>query len=126
MYCCSEICIATLKYVLLHQYIYIATPKYVIQTACTRSQTITIQYNMGTAPRTIHSGLVPAPRPLTVLIPGSHRVPPLVPTRRKVLSLPKTFAGSRRPPTGHHRVPPSTIHTKSTTRWHTVGLAGTM
>ena len=44
----------------------------------------------------VHNGLVPAPRPLTVLIPGSYRVPPLVPTRRKALSLPKTFAGSHR------------------------------
>ena len=48
MYCCSEIYIAALKYVLslCNMYcrtkIYIATPKYVIQTACTRSQTITI------------------------------------------------------------------------------------
>ena len=72
----------------------------------------------------VHNGLVPAPRPPTVLIPGSHRVPPLVPTRRKVLSMSKTFAGSRRvspaangPPTCSpiaqrpagcpHRVPPS-------------------
>ena len=39
-----------------------------------------------------------------VLIPGSHRVPPLVPTRRRVLSMSKTFAGSRRPLTGHQRV----------------------
>ena len=52
----------------------------------------------------VHTSLVPAPRPLTVLIPGSQRVPPLVPTRRKVLSMPKTFAGSRRPLTGHQRV----------------------
>ena len=52
----------------------------------------------------VHNGLVPAPRPRTVLIPGSRRVPPLVPTRRKVLSMPKTFAGSRRPQTGHQRV----------------------
>ena len=52
----------------------------------------------------VHSGLVPGPRPLTVLIRGSHRVPPLVPTRRKVLSMSKTFAGSRRPLTGHQRV----------------------
>ena len=44
----------------------------------------------------VHNGLVPAPRPLTVLISGSRRVPPLVPTRRKVLSMSKTFAGSRR------------------------------
>ena len=72
----------------------------------------------------VHNGLVPAPCALTVLIPGSHRVPPLVPTRRKVLSMSKTFAGSRRvspaangPPTCSpiaqrpavclHRVPPS-------------------
>ena len=27
----------------------------------------------------VHNGLEPGPRPLTVLIPGSHRVPPLVP-----------------------------------------------
>ena len=64
----------------------------------------------------VHNGLVPAPRPLTVLIP-------LVPTRRKVLGMSKTFAGSRRvspaangPPTCSpiaqrpavcpHRVPP--------------------
>ena len=55
----------------------------------------------------VHNGLVPGPRPLTVLIPGSHCVPPLVPTRRKVLSMSKTFAcpaGSRRPLTGHQRV----------------------
>ena len=54
----------------------------------------------------VHNGLVPAPRPLTVLIPGSHSVPPLVPTRRKVLS-PKLSpgpAGSRRPLTGHQHV----------------------
>ena len=72
----------------------------------------------------VHNGLVPAPRPLTVLIPGSHRVPPLVSTRRKVLSMSKTFAGSRRvslaanwpltcapiaqrPAVCPHRVPPS-------------------
>ena len=72
----------------------------------------------------VHNGLVPGPRPLTVLIPVSHRVPPLVPTRRKVLIMSKTFAGSRRvspavngPPTCSpiaqrpavcpHRVPPS-------------------
>ena len=72
----------------------------------------------------VHNGLAPGPRPLTVLIPGSHRVPPLVPTRRKVLSMSKTFAGSRRvspavngpstcsaiaqrPAVCPHRVPPS-------------------
>ena len=73
-----------------------------------------------------HLSLVhrPPPRPLTVLIPGSHRVPPLVSTRRKVLSMSKTFAGSRRvspaangpltcspidqrPAVCPHRVPPS-------------------
>ena len=52
----------------------------------------------------INNGLIPAPHPLTVLIPGSHHVPLLVPTRRKVLSMSKTFAGSRRPLTGHQRV----------------------
>ena len=72
----------------------------------------------------VHNGLVPGPRPLTVLMPGSHRMPPLVPTRRKVLSMSKTFAGSRRvspavnrpstcspiaqrPAVWPHRVPPS-------------------
>ena len=59
---------------------------------------------MGTAHERITNGLVPAPRPLTVLIPGSHHVPPLVPTRRNVLSMSKTFAGSRRPLTDHQRV----------------------
>ena len=46
-------------------------------------------YSMIWAPphERVHNGLVPAPRPLSVLIPGSHRVPPLVSTRRKVLSV---------------------------------------
>ena len=52
----------------------------------------------------VHNGFVPAPRPPTILIPGSHRVPPLVPAQRKVLSMPKNFDGSRRPLTGHQRV----------------------
>ena len=58
MYCHSEICIAAPKYVLTlrnmywHSEICIDTSTYVIQTACTRSQTITIQWNMSTAPRT--------------------------------------------------------------------------
>ena len=51
-----------------------------------------------------HHAVRYAPRPPTVLIPGSHRVPPLVPTWRKVLSMPKTFAWSRRPLAGHQRV----------------------
>ena len=82
----------------------------------------------------VQNGLVPAPRPLTVLIPGSHRVPPFVPTQRKVLSMPKTFAGSRRPLTGHQRVHRSlnaplcalTVFHRPHEIYHTVGLAGTM
>ena len=52
----------------------------------------------------VHNGLVPTPRPLTVLILGSHLVPPLVPTRRTNLSMSKTFAGLHRPLTGHQCV----------------------
>ena len=72
----------------------------------------------------VHNGLVPGPRPLTVLIPCSHCVPPRVPTWRKVLSMSKAFAGSRRvspavngpstcspiaqrPAVCPHRIPPS-------------------
>ena len=51
----------------------------------------------------VHNGLVPGPRPLAVLIPGSHRVPPLVPTR-VCPKLSPGPAGSRRPLTGHQRV----------------------
>ena len=97
MYCGSEICIVAPKYIfslrnmLSRRHAHVRKPSL---------------YSMISAPphKRVHNGLVPAPRPLTVLIPGSHRVPPLVSTRRKVLSLPKTFAGSRRPLTGHQRV----------------------
>ena len=139
MYFCHEICTAALKYVLLHQNISCHSE------ICYSDGMHTLANHHHTvfctvwAPphERINNGLVPAPRPLTVLIPGSHRVPPLVPTRRKVLSMSKTFAGSRRispaangPPTCSppRRVPSpcSTVHTKFTTRWHTVGLAGAM
>ena len=124
MYCCSEICIATLKYVLLHQNIYfhseICYPDGMHTFA---NHLYTVWYGHRPTNGSIYIGLVPAPHPLTILIPGSHRVPPLVSTRRKVLSLPKTFAGSHRvspaangPPTCSpiaqrpavcpHRVPP--------------------
>ena len=110
IYCCSEIYIAALKYVLPLWNI-IAAPKYILplrnmlsrRHAHVRKPSL---YSKLWAPphERVHNGLVPAPRPLTVLIPGSHRVPPLVSTRRKVLSMSKTFAGSRRPLTGHWSV----------------------
>ena len=130
MYCRSEICIAAPKYILPLRNMLSRRHAHV------RKQSL---YSKICAPphERVHNGLVPAPRPLTVLIPGSHQVPPLVPTRHKVLSMPKTLAGSRRPLTGHQRVhrslnarcvpsPCSTVRTKFTTRWHMVGLAGTM
>ena len=104
MYCRSEICIATLKYLL---------PKYVIQTACSRAQTITIIW----APphEWVHNGLVPVPRHLTVLpsyCMGSHCVPLLNCTHlAKSFEHAQNFgwvspglAGSRRPLMGHQRV----------------------
>ena len=117
MYCRSEICIDAPKYILSFRNMLSRRHAHVSKTSL---------YSTIWAPphERVHNGLVPAPRPLTVLIPGSHRVPPLVPTRRKVLSMSKTFAGSRRvspaangPPTCSpiaqrpavcpHRVPPS-------------------
>ena len=117
MYCRSEICIDAPKYILSLRNMLSRRHAHVSKTSL---------YSTIWAPphERVHNGLVPAPRPLTVLIPGSHRVPPLVPTRRKVLSMSKTFAGSRRvspaangPPTCSpiaqrpavcpHRVPPS-------------------
>ena len=117
MYCRSEICIDAPKYILSLRNVLSRRHAHVSKTSL---------YSTIWAPphERVHNGLVPAPRPLTVLIPGSHRVPPLVPTRRKVLSMSKTFAGSRRvspaangPPTCSpiaqrpavcpHRVPPS-------------------
>ena len=117
MYCRSEIWIDAPKYILSLRNMLSRRHAHVSKTSL---------YSTIWAPphKRVHNGLVPAPRPLTVLIPGSHRVPPLVPTRRKVLSMSKTFAGSRRvspaangPPTCSpiaqrpavcpHRVPPS-------------------
>ena len=97
MYCGSEICIVAPKYIfplrnmLSRRHAHVRKPSL---------------YSMIWAPprEWVHSGLVLAPRPLSVLLPGSHHVPPLVSTRRKVLSLPKTFAGSRRSLTGHQHV----------------------
>ena len=117
MYCRSEICIDAPKYILSLRNMLSRRHAHVSKTSL--CSTI-----WATPHERVHNGLVPAPRPLTVLIPGSHRVPPLVPTRRKVLSMSKTFAGSRRvspaangPPTCSpiaqrpavcpHRVPPS-------------------
>ena len=100
MYCRSEICIAALKYVLLHQNIYchseICYPDGLHTLA---NHHYTVQY--GHRPT---NGSIPSPCPLTVLIPGSHCVLPLVPTRRNFLSMSKTFAGSHRPLTSHQRV----------------------
>ena len=120
----SEICNAALKYVLLLWNMYcrseicIVAPKYILplRNMLSRRQAL------------------PAPRPLTVLIPGSQRVPPLVPTRRKVLSMPKLSPAANGSPnvftdrSTPRRVPSpcSTVLTEFTTRWHTVGLAGTM
>ena len=138
MYCCSEICIAALKYVLRlwKMYcctkIYIATPKYVIQTACTCSQASLCSTIWAPPHDRVHSGLVPAPRPLTVLILGSHlvnsfelaqnfrRLSPRLAGRQRATNV---FTDRSTP----RRVPPpcSTVRTKFTTRWHTVGLAGT-
>ena len=97
MYCRSEICIDAPKYILSLRNMLSRRHAHVSKTS--------LYSTIWATPRErVHNGLVPAPRPLTVLIPGSHRVPPLVPTRRKVLSMSKTFAGSRRPLTGHQRV----------------------
>ena len=154
MDCSSKISIAALKYLLLLWNMYcrsetcIDAPKCILALRNMLSRrhahvSKTSLYSTIWAPphERVHNGLVPAPRPLTVLIPGSHCVPPLVSTRRKVLSMSKTFAGSRRvspaangPPTcsADHSTPRpvpspcSTVRTKFTTRWHTVGLAGAM
>ena len=117
--CCSEIYIAALKYVLPLWNI-IAAPKYILplrnmlsrrhaQNTFANHQ-YTVIYGHRPTNR-VHNGLVPPPRPLTVLMPGSHRVPPLVSTRRKVFEYVQNFrrvspglAGSRRPLTGHWRV----------------------
>ena len=89
MYCRFEICIDAPKYIFSLRNMLSRRHAHVSKTSL---------YSTIWAPphERVHNGLVPAPRPLTVLIPGSHRVPPLVPTRRKVLSMSKTFAGSRR------------------------------
>ena len=88
MYCRSEICIAAPKYILS------------LQNRLSRRHAHVSKPSLystiwATPHERVHNGLVLAPRPLIVLIPGSHHVPPLVPTRRKVLSMSKTFAGSR-------------------------------
>ena len=102
MYFCYEICTAALKYVLLHQNISchseICYPDGMHTLA---NHHHAVHYGHRPTNGSITASyrphvLLPAPRPLTVLIPGSHRVPPLAPTRRKVLSMSKTFAGSRR------------------------------
>ena len=86
----SEICNTALKYVLLlwnmycHSEICIAAPKYSLPLRNMLSRwhvhvSKPSLYSTIWAPphERVHNGLVPAPRPLTVLIPGSHRVPPL-------------------------------------------------
>ena len=102
MYCRSEICISAPKYVFplrnmyLRSEICIDTPKYVL----TLRDTLSIRHAHVRKPslcskiwapshERVNYGLVPVPRPLTVLIeiPGSHRVPPLA----KVLGKLKTF-----------------------------------
>ena len=107
MFCRSEICFAALKYILPLRNMLSRRHAHVSKPSL---------YSTIWAPHheRIYNGLVPGPRPLTVLIPGSHRVPPLVPTMRKVLSMSKTFAGSRRPLTGHQRVHRSLKHNTGT------------
>ena len=137
MYCCSEIYIAALKYVLPLWNMYCCTNilplRNMLSSQHAHVRKPSLYSKIWTPPhKRVHNGLVPAPHPLTILITGSHCVPPLVPTRWKVLSMPKTFARSRRPLTAHQRVhqslnaPPCalTVRTKFTTQWHTVGLAG--
>ena len=91
MYCCTKIYIATM---LSRRHAHVSKPSL---------------YSTIWAPphERVHNGLMPGPRPLTVLIPGSHRVPPLYPPGEKFLVCPKLSpgpAGSRRPLTGHQRV----------------------
>ena len=88
MFCRSEKCIAAPKYILPLRNMLSRRHAHVSKPSL---------YSTIWAPphERVHNGLVPGPRPLTVLIPGSHRVPSLVPTRRKVLRMSKTFAGSR-------------------------------
>ena len=102
---------AALKYVLsfrnmyLHSEICIDTPKYVL----TLRNTLSRRHAYVRKPSLCSKIWAPPhERVHNVLLPssylGSHHVPPPVPTRRKVLSMPKTFAGSRRSLTGHQRV----------------------
>ena len=97
MYCRSEKCIAAPKYILPLRNTLSRRHAHIRKSSL---------YGKIWAPphERVHNGLVPAPRPLTVLIPGYYRVPLLVPTRRKVLSISKTFAGSCRPLMGYRRV----------------------
>ena len=90
MYCRSEICIDAPKYILSLRNMLSRRHAHVSKTSL---------YSTIWAPphERVHNGLVPAPRPLTVLIPGSHRVP-VCP------KLSPGPAGSRRPLTGHQRV----------------------
>ena len=121
MYCGSEICIAPPKYIF--------PLRNMLSRRHAHVRKLLLCSTVWAPPHErVHNGLVPASRPLTVLIPGSIRVPLLVPTQRNVLSLPKTFAGSRRPPTGHQRVhrslnaPPCalTVFHRSHEIYHTV------
>ena len=97
MYCGFEICIAAPKY--------ISPLRNMLSRRHAHVRKLLLCSTVWAPPHErVHNGLVQVPRPLTVLIPGSHRVPPLVPTRRKVLSLLKTLTGSHRPLTGHQHV----------------------
>ena len=100
IYFCSEIYIAALKYVLLHQNIYcyseICYPDGMHTFA---NHHYAVKYSITASYRQ-----PPPPPPPPVLLPCSYRVltmchrlyPVTVPTRRKVLSMSKTFAGSCR------------------------------
>ena len=90
----------------------------------------------------VHNGLVPARRPYTVHLPSSyrvltvcHRLYPHGESFGHAQNFRRVSPAANGPPTcspiaqlSPRRVPSpcSTIRTKFTTRWHTVGLAGTV
>ena len=143
MYCRSEIYISTLKYVLLHQNIYFHS---VIYYPDGMHAFANYHYAVQYGHRPTNGSITASYRP-HVLLPSSYRVLTmchrLYPPGEKFWACSKTFAGSHRPLTGHQRVhrslnappcalavcphrvpsPCSTVSTKFTTRWHTVGLS---
>ena len=137
MYFCSEICTAALKYVLLHQNIYCHSE------ICYPDG----MHTLANHHHTVHYGHRPTNGSITasyrphVHLPSSYRVftvcHRLYPPGEKFWVCPKLSPG----PAGRKRAtnvftdrstprrvpsPCSTVRTKLTTRWHTVGLAGAM